>query len=71
MDKWPKISLAARNGDLESIKRLISSSSANVDDVDARGFTPLMIALENLEATETVRQLILDYGANVDHSSVS
>ena len=37
---------------------------------DSRGYTPLMMAVENVEAREVTRQLIVDLGADVNVATV-
>jgi hypothetical protein len=67
----PPICLAARNGDLEEVKKLSSGADAvSINTHDKRGYSVLMCALENPTAVEIVRQLVLELKADVNFTTV-
>jgi uncharacterized protein len=55
--------LAARNGDVESV-RVLLAAGARVDEPDRAGVSPLLVAL--FGGREDVAMLLLDAGADVD-----
>jgi ankyrin repeat protein len=55
--------LAARNGDLESTRRLLAAG-AKVDEVDGEGVSPLLAAL--FGGHEKTAALLVEAGANID-----
>jgi hypothetical protein len=60
---------AALLGDVERLAVLLKDKS-KVEERDTRGFTTLMSAVENVDAREVVRRLVLQWGANIHAKQV-
>lgn len=61
---------AAKRGDIETARRLLSSDGVDVNAYDSLGRTPLMHALENSAAKVDFVRLLLGHGARVDMENV-
>jgi len=55
---------ACKTGNIEAVQRILSEGNVNLNQVDIRGDTPLLIACQNGH-TEIV-SVLLDFGASVD-----
>lgn len=64
------LSRAAKRGDIEAVRRLLSGDGADVNAFDASGRTPLMHAVESAAADVELVKMLLERGARVDLESV-
>ncbi|OQV14041.1 putative Ankyrin repeat and MYND domain-containing protein 1 [Hypsibius exemplaris] len=56
---------ASSSGDLRKVQELVFQQNVNVDACDVHGLTPLMAA--TVQSRESVMNLLLDFGANINH----
>ena len=67
----PPLHWAAMYGKVSDVAALVAKSEELLESRDHRGYTPLMCAVENVNATEMVRYLVLDVAADINAIVVS
>lgn len=65
------IHAAAMYGEVDTLAAILERDPMALEARDSRGYTPLMCAVENVDALEMVRQLVLNHAADVNAALVS
>ncbi|CAE7946132.1 ESPN [Symbiodinium sp. KB8] len=60
------IHAAAMYGEVDTLAAILERDPMALEARDSRGYTPLMCAVENVDALEMVRQLVLNHAADVN-----